>query len=171
VSRLSTKFGGRAVVGAGFILMVLGFGAMSFVTASWTYAALVLPIVAVAVGMGLANGPASAASTSSVPKGDVGAASGLSNMMRYIGAAVATAAVAAIYDGQVPQHGATGSDLAAGLAGAAVLMGIASALGIALLVLFKRLGSEPTSAVVGATAHLHTIPTSDVLSTEPATAG
>ena len=50
-----------------------------------------------AVGMGFANGPASSVSTAAVPDSQVGAASGISNMARYVGAAVATALAASIY--------------------------------------------------------------------------
>ncbi|MCW2789389.1 MAG: transporter, partial [Aeromicrobium sp.] len=55
-----------------------------------------LPLVAIAVGMGMSNGPASSAATASVPERQVGGASGVSNMARYVGAAVATALAATI---------------------------------------------------------------------------
>ena len=70
---------------------------MGFVDASWKYAAFLLPLVAIAVGMGMSNGPASSAATASVPENQVGGASGVSNMARYVGAAVATALAATIY--------------------------------------------------------------------------
>ena len=61
------------------------------------YGAFLLPLVAIAVGMGMSNGPASSAATASVPENQVGGASGVSNMARYVGAAVATALAATIY--------------------------------------------------------------------------
>ena len=44
-----------------------------------------LPLIATAVGLGPANGPASSASTASVSPDEVGQASGISNIARYIG--------------------------------------------------------------------------------------
>ena len=97
VPRLAKKFGGRRTIGAGFALTTIGFVIVGFVSASWTYAAFLLPLVAIAVGMGMSNGPASSAATASVPENQVGGASGVSNMARYVGAAVATALAATIY--------------------------------------------------------------------------
>ena len=97
VPRVAAKFGGRQIVGAGFALTAVGFAWVGLVDSSWRYAAFVLPLIAVAVGMGLSNGPATSASTASVSAAQVGAASGVSNMARYVGAAVATALAATIY--------------------------------------------------------------------------
>ena len=97
VPRVAARFGGRQVVGAGFAITALGFALVGFVDGSWRYAAFVLPLIAVAVGMGLSNGPATSASTACVSADQVGAASGVSNMARYVGAAVATALAATIY--------------------------------------------------------------------------
>ena len=74
----------------------LGFAALAFVEASWAYAAFVLPLVVLAVGLGIANGPASSGSTAAVPPTRSAQASGISNMARYVGAAVAVAAIATI---------------------------------------------------------------------------
>ena len=74
-----------------------GFAAIGLTQSSWAYSAFVLPLIAVAIGMGLSNGPASSAATAAVPANQVGEASGVSNMARYIGAAVATALAASIY--------------------------------------------------------------------------
>ena len=63
IPRLAARFGGRKVIALGFILMTLGFGCVGLVDTSWKYAAFVLPLVILAVGMGMANGPASSAST------------------------------------------------------------------------------------------------------------
>ena len=95
--RLAKRFGGRQVIGAGFIITTVGFVAVGLVETSWRYAAFVLPLVAIAVGMGLSNGPSSSAATACVPAEQVGEASGVSNMARYVGAAVATALAATIY--------------------------------------------------------------------------
>ena len=81
-----------ATIALGFALTTAGFVAVGFTEASWRYAAFLLPLIAIAVGMGLSNGPSSSAATAAVPAAQVGEASGVSNMARYVGAAVATAA-------------------------------------------------------------------------------
>jgi MFS family permease len=97
VPKLAAKFGGRQVIGVGFAVTAGGFAAIGFVQPSWRYLAFLLPLTAIAVGMGMSNGPASSAATASVSAEQVGAASGVSNMARYVGAAVATALAATIY--------------------------------------------------------------------------
>ncbi len=168
VPALANKVGGRQVIGLGFILMAAGFVGIGLVDASWAYTAFLLPILAIAVGMGLSNGPASSAATSCVRQEQVGEASGVSNMARYVGAAVATALCATIY-GTVQANrlddGASASDaLASGLGAASWLMAVISALGILLAVVAIRrhratLGTAQDAAAA-ASAHLHTIPTS-----------
>src|SRR4051794_4189003 len=66
VPRLAKKLGARQTIGAGFVISTAGFAAIGFTESSWKYAAFLLPVVAIAVGMGLSNGPSSAAATSSV---------------------------------------------------------------------------------------------------------
>ena len=55
VPRLAAKFGGRQTIGVGFALTTIGFVIVGFVDASWAYSAFLLPLVAIAVGMGLAG--------------------------------------------------------------------------------------------------------------------
>ena len=70
---------------------------LAFLQASWAYAILVVPLVIAAAGLGLSNGPASAASTAVVSPDEVGQASGISNMARYVGGSLAVAAVGSVY--------------------------------------------------------------------------
>jgi EmrB/QacA subfamily drug resistance transporter len=136
ITPIVARIGVRTTVAVGFVLMTVSFGALVFTHASWRYGAFVLPLIGVAVGMSLENGPASSASTTSVTEDQVGAASGVSNMARYVGAAVMTAIVAAVYggvSGHWEQSGASAGDaLAAGLSRAGLAMAIMSALGIGL---------------------------------------
>ena len=101
-----------------------------------------VPLVVLAVGLGVANGPASSGSTSAVSADEVGAASGISNMARYVGAAVAVAAVAMVNNAVTNNHREAGESasaaLAAGLSSSALVMAIWSAAGIALIVLMAR---------------------------------
>jgi Major Facilitator Superfamily len=80
ITPIAVKIGPRSAVALGFGLAAVAFAALAFVGTSWTYAAFVLPLIAIAVGLGFANGPASSASTASVAPEEVGQASGISNM-------------------------------------------------------------------------------------------
>src|SRR6478672_3836476 len=142
VPRLTARLGGRQVVAIGFILTAVGFAALGFADADWAYRAFLLPLLAVAVGMGLSNGPASSASTACVPEKQVGEASGVSNMARYVGAAVATALAATIYGAVIADRTAEGQPpgdaLASGLATASWVMAGFSLLGVLMAVLMGR---------------------------------
>jgi MFS family permease len=167
VPRWAARLGGRQVVGLGFAVTTIGFAVIGFVTDSWAYSAFVLPLIAIAIGMGMSNGPASAASTSSVPVSQVGEASGVSNMARYVGAAVATAIAATVYsqvtlnrsDGGTP----TSSGLAAGVAATAWVMAIFSVLGVLMAVVMGRRARAArgtlADAAAAAAAGFHTVPT------------
>jgi MFS family permease len=167
VPKLAKKFGGRQVIGAGFVIMTAGFAAIGLADASWVYLTFLLPLIAIAMGMGLSNGPSSSAATASVPEEQVGEASGVSNMARYVGAAVATALAATVYstvtDNQRGDGASAGAALASGLAAAAWVMVVFSALGIllALVAIRRHRAAQGTvaDAAASAAAHLHTLPT------------
>jgi len=172
ITPLAVKIGGARAVGIGFVLATVGYAALAFVQGSWEYVAFIAPLVVLAVGLGIANGPASAGSTSAVPPDQVGAASGISNMARYVGAAVAVAAIAMINNAVAGNHqeaGESASDsLAAGVAAASLTMAIWCAVGVGLVVLMRRLRPAGTDAIhraAAAAASVHTIPV------EPTSAG
>jgi Na+/melibiose symporter-like transporter len=174
VPRLAAKFGGRQVIAIGFLVTTVGFAAVGFVKADWRYGAFVLPLAAIAVGMGMSNGPSSSASTACVPANQVGSASGVSNMARYVGAAVATALAATIYGTVIANRTAEGHPaseaLASGLAAAAWVMAVISFAGVLMAVLMGRhreaRGTLNDSAAAAA-AHTHTLPTTATPSAEP----
>ena len=56
ITPLAGRIGGGAAVALGFALAAAGFAVLAFVEASWTYGAFVVPLVALAVGLGVANG-------------------------------------------------------------------------------------------------------------------
>jgi EmrB/QacA subfamily drug resistance transporter len=177
ITPFAVKIGPARAVNVGFLLAAAGFAALAFVEASWTYATFVIPIVALAVGLGLANGPASAGSTSAVSADEVGAASGISNMARYIGGSVAVAAIAMIYNSVINSHTEAGDStsdaLAAGFSGAALTMAIWSACGILLVGFLRRQQlRRPTTIdrAAAAAATTHTIPTRPIEATSPAPA-
>jgi EmrB/QacA subfamily drug resistance transporter len=165
IAPLAGRVGGGRAVALGFLLATGGFAWLAFVEASWTYASFVLPLILLAVGLGVANGPASSGSTAAVSADQVGAASGISNMARYIGGSVGVAIVATLFNATINNNlddGASDTDaLAAGLSSACVLMAIWAALGIGLIVVMRRQRVKHARAVdraAGAAAAFHTIP-------------
>ena len=166
ITPLAARIGTRLAIVAGFGLAAIGFAVLAFVESSWTYAALVLPLVVLSAGLGLANGPASSASTAAVSDDQVGQASGISNMARYIGGSVVVALVATIFNSVTVREANTGASaseaLAAGLSRATILMAICSALGVALALLMARHHQARPRAIdlaAAAAATSHTIPT------------
>jgi MFS family permease len=163
VPKLAARFGCRQVIGVGFAITAGGFAAVGFVQPSWRYLAFLLPVIAIAVGMGMSNGPASSAATASVSAEQVGAASGVSNMARYIGAAVATALAATIYATVTANRTAAGKTaseaLSAGLALASWVMAAFSFAGVLMALVMARYraakGTVHDSAAAAA-AHTHT---------------
>jgi EmrB/QacA subfamily drug resistance transporter len=167
VPKLAKKYGGRQVIGLGFLITTGGFVVIGLVDTVWAYAAFLIPLVAIAVGMGLSNGPSSSAATAAVPATQVGSASGVSNMARYVGAAVATALAATIYGNAIADQTADGASagdaLASGLSAASWVMAVFSALGVLLAIFAIRRhraaqgGAQDVAAF--AAAHLHSLPT------------
>ena len=168
VPRFAARLGARQVVGLGFAITAAGFAVIGLAEADWLYRAFVIPLVAIAVGMGMSNGPASSASTSCVPVDQVGSASGVSNMARYVGAAVATALAATIYSSVTASQTAdgvpAGEALTAGLSATAWMMALFSLAGVAMAIVMGRHARSATGtmedAAAAASAHTHTLPTS-----------
>ena len=169
ITPIAVRIGTRYAIAVGFGLAAVGFGALAFVQSSWEYLAFVLPLVGLSAGLGLANGPASSASTAAVVPDQVGQASGISNMARYIGGSLWVAAIATIYNSVAVDHlkaGASPSDaLSAALSRASLVMAICSGAGIALVLLMARHHQRQPRAVeraAAAAATSHTIPTQPV---------
>ena len=166
ITPIAVKIGTRLAVALGFGLAAVAFAALAFVGASWTYTAFVLPLIAISAGLGLANGPASSASTAAVSADEVGQASGISNMARYVGGSLAVAAVATVYNSVAVDRREAGSSaadaLAAGLSRSSLLLAIMSAAGVALVLLLGRHRARRPRAVdraAAAAVTVHTIPT------------
>jgi sugar phosphate permease len=168
VPKFAARLGARQVVGLGFAITAVGFAIIGFADADWLYRAFVIPLIAIAVGMGMSNGPSSSASTACVPVEQVGSASGVSNMARYVGAAVATALAATVYSSvtasQTADGVAAGDALTAGLSATAWLMAFFSLAGVAMAVVMGRQARSAAGtiedAAAAASAHTHTLPTS-----------
>ncbi len=164
VTPLAHRYGARPVIGTGFVLLTGGFVLLALVQSSWSYWAFLPALAAIALGLGLSNGPASSIATASVPVEQVGAASGISNMARYVGGAVVTAVVAGIYASasiDPPAPGAAPGDaLATGLAQASVVLAVFSAAGIVLAFLVARRPPAPHAVdyAAAAASTTHTLP-------------
>lgn len=93
----SDKFHPASVAGAGFALLAVGFAALLFVlhpgTSVWLLSA---PLVVAGVGVGTMSAPLPSIGTRTVPTDLIGAASGVFNTARQLGAAVGAAAAAAV---------------------------------------------------------------------------
>ncbi|MFB7452112.1 MFS transporter [Streptomyces sp. NPDC056194] len=170
ITRFVDKVGARTVIAGGFGIATAAFAVFGFVDASWEYTTFVVPLVVLAVGLGLANGPSSSVATACVTKEQVGAASGISNMGRYVGSAVLTAVTAALFGSVYTRHHASGTAtadaLAAGFSRAAIGLALFCAFGVALALLVGRFrpSGPPTAAhyAAAAAASSHTIPTRPV---------
>jgi EmrB/QacA subfamily drug resistance transporter len=167
VPKLAARFGGRRVIALGFLITAAGFAALGFIDSSWRFLSFLLPLVAVAVGMGLSNGPASAGATAAVPANQVGEASGVSNMARYVGASVATALAATIYSSviadRITEGQSTADALASGLATTSWVMAGVSFVGVVIAVVMRRYQQARgtlADAAASAAAVSHTLPTS-----------
>jgi EmrB/QacA subfamily drug resistance transporter len=178
IPKLAARFGSRIVILIGFVAMTAGFVLFLGTDSAWKYGAFVIPVVLIAVGMALSNGPCSSISTSSVAEEQVGAASGISNMARYVGAAVMTAIVATVYaetSSSEAEAGESASDaLATAFARSSLVLVIVSALGIGLAVLAGRHHPPeplPVDQAAAAASTSHTLPTPRPDAPERALAG
>ena len=164
VTRLAVSLGTRQTISLGFIISGAGFVALAFVQDSWEYLYFVIPIIAVAVGMGLSNGPASAASTACVSAGQIGSASGISNMARYVGSSVFVALAASIYAGVAQARVDDGKEvadaLASGLAWSCAVLAVTCALGVGMGLIgrYRQRRPHPKNTAAAAAAHAHTVP-------------
>ncbi|MFR9806702.1 MFS transporter [Pseudonocardia sp. RS010] len=164
VSPLAHKFSARVVVTAGFVVLTASFAVLAAVRPGWSYVAFLIPLLGIAVGLALSNGPASSVATACVPTEQVGSASGISNMARYVGGAVMTAVAAGIVarvSMVKAEAGQAGADaLAAGFARACLVLAIFSAFGIPLGWLVARRTRRPRASDLAAASAstIYTLP-------------
>ncbi|MGH3741820.1 MAG: DHA2 family efflux MFS transporter permease subunit, partial [Micromonosporaceae bacterium] len=95
--RLADRIGGRILLVIGLACYALGvFGVGFLPTASSTWASFVLPLIIVGVGQGLVIAPATTEAMRLIPPHWAGAASGVLNTARQLGAALGVAVVGAV---------------------------------------------------------------------------
>ncbi|HEY2221465.1 MFS transporter [Actinomycetospora sp.] len=167
VTPLAHRFGTRPVVLGGFLLLTVGFCVLVAVSPSWGYGVFLLPLLAIASGLSLTNGPATSVSTSCVTADQVGQASGVSNMARYVGGAVMTAVVAGIYTTGIADATAEGvphaDALATGFSEACIALAIFAASTIVFAVIAARRPQRPhvVDFAAAAASTTHTLPVAE----------
>jgi MFS family permease len=122
------KFGERPLVVAGLLMQAVGLGWIAEIASPDTaYAAMVAPAVLAGVGVSMAMPAAQNAVLSSVAVTEMGKASGVFNMVRFLGGMFGIAALVATFStrGAVdsPLHFSTGFAAAMWLAAALSLLG------------------------------------------------
>jgi EmrB/QacA subfamily drug resistance transporter len=164
VTPLAHRFGARPVVLGGFLLLTVGFLLLVAVAPTWGYGVFLLPLLAIAAGLSLTNGPATSVSTSCVTPAQVGQASGISNMARYVGGAVMTAVASGIYTTGIATSTAAGAPtaeaLADGFSRACVALTIFAASSIVFAVVSARRPGRPHAVdyAAAAASTTHTLP-------------
>jgi EmrB/QacA subfamily drug resistance transporter len=122
------KFGERPLVVTGLLMQAIGLGWIAMIaTPDTAYAAMVAPAVLAGVGVSMAMPAAQNAILSSVAVSEMGKASGVFNMVRFLGGMFGIAAVVATFSahGSVdsPRHFSTGFAAAMWLAAGLSLLG------------------------------------------------
>jgi EmrB/QacA subfamily drug resistance transporter len=171
ITPLAVRLGPGLAIASGFGLAAIAFAVLAFVHVSWAYPAFVVPLIVIAVGLGIANGPASSVSTAVVSADEVGQASGISNMARYVGGSLAVAAAGTVYSVVATSRREAGASaaeaLAAGLSRASLVLAFMCVAGVALSLLVWRRHRASTNVqavdrVAAAAVIAHTIPTRPV---------
>jgi len=100
--RLADRFGGKYFLMAGLVLFATGTGAL-FVFASLdsTWQTFVAPLMVAGLGMGCVFAPMTTVAMKDVATRDTGAASGVFNTMRQLGAVVGSAVIGAVLQAQL----------------------------------------------------------------------
>ncbi len=159
--RLVARFGGRATLTTGMLLIALGALLLTRISPSGSWAGDVLvPSVITALGMGLSFVPVTIAAVAGVPPERAGLASGLVNTSRQMGGALGLAVAASLATsltiGYVHRHGVSplsGAALVHGYQGGFLLGGLLALAGAAAAaLLLPSLRPAPAGAVASAPA-------------------
>lgn len=163
ITPLTHRFGTRPVVLVGFVILIAAFVVLAGIRSSWGYGAILFPLLGIAVGLGLTNGPASSVATACVSRDQVGQASGISNMARYVGGAVMTAVVAGLYANVVTVNAAAGASqadaAAAALSRSSIALAVFAGCGVLVAVAIRRRSQRPelVDYVAAAAAATHDV--------------
>jgi len=95
--RLVTRFGVRAVMVAGLVLLASGFVILAQLTESSGYAPFLIGLMVFGVGLAMSSTPATTAIVNSLPLAKQGVASAVNDTTREIGSALGVALLGSIY--------------------------------------------------------------------------
>ena len=100
--RLADKYGGKYILTAGISFFTVGMGTMAYVAGpTSTWSTFTLPAIISGFGMGMTFAPMTAVAMRNISPQVAGAASGVLNTTRQLGAAVGSAVVGAILQNQL----------------------------------------------------------------------
>jgi EmrB/QacA subfamily drug resistance transporter len=102
--RLAERFGRRAVCVAGLIFMAIGLGDLAQISAGSTYWSIVIALVLLGMGMGLAMTPATSAITEALPATQQGVGSALNDLSRELGGAFGIAVIGSVLTATYRSH-------------------------------------------------------------------
>ena len=147
--RLADQIGERPLVVTGLLLMAGGFAWIAAIASPLlAYPAMVAPMMISGAGIGLAVPAITKAVVGSVPRGDIGKASGSFSMMRQLGGAFGVAILAAAFAsaGGYASAATFSAGFAPAIAAAAVLALAGAIAGLALPGRPERAPAEPVVA-------------------------
>ncbi|MCG3211531.1 MAG: Riboflavin transporter RibZ [Anaerolineae bacterium] len=157
---LSDKFGTRSITVIGLVVLLLGYLAITTLSAETTTWGYILRLAPVGIGMGVFQSPNNSAIMGSVARQRLGVASGMLSLTRTLGQTTGIAVLSAFWasrvmahTGQILPEGATTAPISAQVAGlqqtyevVAVMITLALALSVWGLVQERRLKTAPAPA-------------------------
>src|SRR5256884_4375967 len=102
--RLATRFGARLIMTWGLALMGLGLLALSTLSRAADIVLIEFALLSIGVGLGFNTGPLLSVAVSAAPKSHAGAAAGVVNTARMIGATLGVAVLGAIFAAHAGQN-------------------------------------------------------------------
>ncbi len=102
--RLATRFGARLIMTCGLALMGLGLLALSTISRATDIVLIEFAFLSIGIGLGLNTGPLLSVAVSAAPKAHAGAAAGVVNTARMIGATLGVAVLGGIFAAHAGQN-------------------------------------------------------------------
>jgi MFS family permease len=127
--RLATRFGARLIMTWGLVLMGLGLLALSTLSRTADIVLIEFAFLSIGVGLGFNTGPLLSVAVSAAPKAHAGAAAGVVNTARMIGATLGVAVLGGIFAAYAGQNPVDPQQIVAGLQPAFVGGAISEILG------------------------------------------
>jgi MFS family permease len=113
--RLAGRFGARPVMSCGLVLMGLGLFALSFLSRSADTLLIEGAFLIIGIGLGLNSGPLLAVAVAAAPRQHAGAAAGVVNTARMIGATLGVAMLGGVFAAYAGTNPADPEHIVAGL--------------------------------------------------------